>query len=76
MSSRSWAVVIFGVVLLLAGTVFALQGAGYVGGSSMTGNSFWVYAGGAVVVLGLVLILIAAAKGSRNPRAQASVPTK
>jgi hypothetical protein len=34
-----------GVLLAIAGTVFALQGFGVLGGSGMSGNGFWAGAG-------------------------------
>jgi hypothetical protein len=44
--------------LLLFGTVFALQGADVMKGSSvMSGNSTYIYVGAVLDVLGLVLIL-------------------
>lgn len=46
---------IFGLVLILAGIVFALQGRGMIGGSAMTGNSFWIYAGSGIAVLGIII---------------------
>jgi len=56
MSALKWALIIFGVLLLLAGITFALQGAyGLGGGSSMDNNPFWVYAGAATAVVGAIL---------------------
>ena len=49
---------IFGILLVLAGTVFALQGDGMIGGSSMTGVPFWVYAGSGLALFGLVLAIL------------------
>ena len=47
---------IVGVLFILFGTVFALQGNGNIGGSAMSGNSFWIYAGSGVVFVGLILV--------------------
>jgi signal peptidase I len=52
--------VIVGVLLTLAGTVFALQGFGVLGGSMMSGNNFWAAAGPVIAVVGLVLLALAA----------------
>jgi uncharacterized membrane protein len=60
--------VIFGILLILFGTVFALQGDGLIGGSAMTGNSFWIYAGSAIVVIGLILAALGFVLGSRTQR--------
>ncbi len=57
-----------GVVLLLAGVTFSLQGANYLGGSSMTGDPFWLYAGAVIAVIGVVLLVVAYFRNSRNPK--------
>jgi hypothetical protein len=44
-----------GIVLALAGTVFALQGFGVLGGSAMSGKSLWAAAGPVVAIAGLLL---------------------
>jgi hypothetical protein len=46
---------VLGVLVLLAGAVFAGQGLGYISGSVMTGDMKWFWIGGAMVVVGLVL---------------------
>jgi hypothetical protein len=48
---------VVGVLMLLAGTVFALQGFGVVGGSVMSGSSFWKVAGPIIAVAGLALLV-------------------
>jgi hypothetical protein len=47
-----------GVVMVVFGTLFTLQGLGYVGGSPMTGSSFWAIAGPVIAGLGVALLLI------------------
>ena len=54
---RGWLVLI-GTVLTVAGIVFALQGFGVVGGSSMSGNHFWAGAGPVIAVVGLILLAL------------------
>ena len=44
-----------GVLVVLAGAVFAGQGLGYIAGSAMTGDVKWFWIGSAMVVVGLVL---------------------
>lgn len=56
--------VVLGVVLLVIGTIFALQGLGYLGGSAMTGVTLWAVVGPIIAVVGLVLIVTSA----RRPR--------
>jgi hypothetical protein len=46
---------VVGVLILLAGAVFAGQGLGYIPGSVMTGDIHWFWIGSVMVVLGLVL---------------------
>jgi hypothetical protein len=47
--------IIIGVLVLLAGAVFAGQGLGYIPGSVMTGDMKWFWIGSAMVVVGLAL---------------------
>ena len=53
-----------GVVITIAGVVFALQGLGYIGGSVMTGVTFWAVAGPLIALAGIVM----AAVGLRRRR--------
>jgi hypothetical protein len=47
---------IVGVVLLLIGALWTLQGANVLAGSVMSGQSQWLYIGIVLVVAGLVLL--------------------
>jgi hypothetical protein len=47
-----------GFLLMLAGVVFTLQGVGVLGGSVMSGVSFWAVAGPVIALAGLVLAVI------------------
>jgi hypothetical protein len=47
-----------GVLLTVAGVVWALQGLGYIGGSSMSGKSFWAIVGPLVAALGVSLLYV------------------
>ena len=59
MQGRGWGLVVVGVLLLLTGVVFALQGAGVLGGSPlMSGNQTYVYVGGLVAIVGLGSLLL------------------
>ena len=60
---------IIGILFILFGTVFALQGDGVIGGSVMTGNPFWIYAGSGVVVVGLLMAVAGFYLGSRSKNA-------
>ncbi|MET0789494.1 MAG: hypothetical protein ABWY33_09650 [Cellulomonas sp.] len=50
-------VIVLGVILLALGTVFTLQGLGYLGGSAMTGVTLWAIVGPIIAVVGLVLLV-------------------
>jgi hypothetical protein len=56
-------IVVGGVVALL-GLLFTLQGTNVIGGSGMSGNTFWAVAGPIIIVIGLVV----AATGARRRR--------
>jgi hypothetical protein len=47
--------------------VWALQGLGYVGGSSMTGSSFWAIVGPIVAAAGVSLLYVTV-RGSKARR--------
>ena len=46
-----------GALVLLVGAVFAGQGLGYIPGSIMTGDIKWFWIGGAMVVIGLAVLV-------------------
>ena len=49
---------VVGVLVLLAGAVFAGQGLGFIPGSYMSGDIKWFWIGGTMVVVGLVLAVV------------------
>jgi hypothetical protein len=48
-----WVIVVVGVLLILAGAVWTLQGLNYLGGSAMSGDKTWAVVGPLVAVVGL-----------------------
>jgi hypothetical protein len=56
--------VVLGVVLVVVGGVWALQGLGYLAGSPMTGVAAWAIIGPLVAGLGVALVVV----GARGPR--------
>jgi hypothetical protein len=62
---------IVGILFVFSGVVSALQGDGLVGGSPMTGNPFWIYAGSGIAIVGAVIALVGFILGSRS-----RIPTK
>jgi hypothetical protein len=55
---RSGILTAVGVVLTIAGVIWALQGFGVIGGSFMSGDSVWAIIGPIVAAVGLVLSVI------------------
>jgi hypothetical protein len=52
-----WGGRIIGVVLVVVGGLWTLQGVGVVGGSFMTGSTTWLVIGLVAVVIGLALLV-------------------
>jgi hypothetical protein len=50
---------VIGILLILAGGVFFLQGINVLPGSFMTGDPQWVINGGVMLVVGIGLIILA-----------------
>ncbi len=58
-----WWSVAAGVLLALAGGIWALQGAGVLGGSAMSGNATWTIIGIPVAAAGALLASLGVARG-------------
>ena len=59
-----WVVLVgVGVLVTLAGVVFTLQGVGVLGGSVMSGVTFWAIAGPVIALVGLAIAAIGARRG-------------
>jgi hypothetical protein len=56
-------VVVIGIVMVLLGALFTLQGLGYVGGSAMSGVDAWAIAGPAIAGLGVALVAVGIRSG-------------
>lgn len=57
---------VLAVLLVGMGVVWILQGINVLPGSFMTGHIEWAYRGGAAVLVGIVLFLIATRGGKRS----------
>ncbi|MEU8382718.1 hypothetical protein [Streptosporangium sp. NPDC048865] len=65
---RTWLPAGIGVLLVLAGGLWTLQGLGHVGGSFMSGAREWFWIGLATLAVGIVLVFVSARGRSRRPR--------
>jgi hypothetical protein len=50
--------VCIGVLVMLAGVIFTLQGVGVLGGSVMSGVTFWAVAGPVIALAGLAIAIL------------------
>ena len=55
-----WVFLVIGVLLVLTGIVWTLQGLDVLGGSAMSGVTLWAIIGPIVAVVGLVLAIMGA----------------
>ena len=55
-----WVFLVVGVLLVLTGILWTLQGLDVIGGSGMSGVTTWAVIGPIVAVIGLVLAVIGA----------------
>lgn len=53
-----------GILLLVFGVLFGLQGLGVVGGSAMSGTTLWAVLGPVIAIVGIVLLV----RSSRTTR--------
>jgi hypothetical protein len=60
------ALMVLGVLLVLMGAVFTLQGLGYLAGSAMTGVTLWAVVGPILVLVGLAVIVMSARNRRRG----------
>ena len=64
---KRWTFVIVGIVLVIAGVIFMLQGLDVFGGSGgMNGNKTWAVIGPIIAIVGLVLLVTGARTRSRT----------
>jgi len=55
---RVLVLVMGGLLVAVAGVVFTLQGVGLVGGSVMSGSTFWAVAGPLIAIAGLATTVV------------------
>lgn len=57
-----------GLLATIAGIIFALQGVGVIGGSFMSGTSFWAVLGPLIALAGVILAVLGVWLGRRARR--------
>jgi hypothetical protein len=62
-----WLLLGGGIVLILLGGLWTLQGVGILGGSAMTGQVFWAIVGMILLIVGIVLCALGVRRGSATP---------
>ncbi len=65
---KGWLAMALGLLLVVLGAVWALQGLGFVRGSVMTGVSAWAIAGPIVAFAGVILVVIGVRVRARAKR--------
>lgn len=61
------AMLVLGVVLVLLGLLWFLQGVDVLGGSAMSGNTVWAVVGPVVAVVGILLAVASRRRPARRP---------
>ncbi len=61
-----WALLVFGALLSLIGTVWILQGVDQLGGSFMSGQPLWAWVGIVTLIAGLGILYIGIRLGTRR----------
>ncbi|WP_414936924.1 hypothetical protein [Amycolatopsis sp. cmx-11-51] len=64
---KRWVTLTIGLVFLLVGGVWVLQGAGMLTGSFMTGQKLWFLIGLVAFLIGVVLVAVTARRSKRAP---------
>jgi len=75
MNTRKLVLEVVGVILILMGIVFSLQGANVIGGSAvMSGVTSYIYVGVVIAVIGLIVLVLGFRSGGAQKQAQAAHP--
>jgi uncharacterized membrane protein len=61
-----WVLLMVGIVLDVIGAVWLLQGVNILPGSFMTGQMFWAYTGGIVMIVGMAVTAFAMRRKSEH----------
>ncbi|MGW9631401.1 hypothetical protein ACWGST_11915 [Agromyces sp. NPDC055520] len=63
---RKPVLVAIGALVAIMGVVFTLQGVGLIGGSAMTGSTFWAILGPIIALLGVALVVVGLRSGPKG----------
>jgi hypothetical protein len=63
-----WVLIVLGVLLLVVGVIWALQGTNVLSYGQMAGHRRWIVIGGGLGIIGIVLIIL----GARIKRARSA----
>jgi len=63
-----WVLIVLGVLLLVVGVIWALQGTNVLSYGQMAGHKRWIVIGGGLGIIGIVLIIL----GARMKRARSA----
>ncbi|HET6534382.1 MAG TPA: hypothetical protein VFH03_27690 [Actinoplanes sp.] len=69
---RGWTLMVFGLLAVVLGGLWTLQGLDLVGGSVMSGVRLWSVIGPVVVLVGLILIVLGVRRRARFKHRQQS----
>ena len=61
-----WLFLVIGIVLVLIGLLWTLQGLNVLGGSVMSGSALWGTIGPIVLIVGVILIVVALVRRRRR----------
>lgn len=81
MAALKWILIVVGLLFVIFGTIFALQGANIIGGSAiMSGNSTYIYVEAALAIISVGLVVLGAVSSrskspSTSPPAGGAVPS-
>jgi hypothetical protein len=63
MDMRNALLIAVGLLAVIAGVIFALQGFGVLGGSVMSGSSLWAVLGPIIAIAGLIIAAVGLRRG-------------
>jgi predicted tellurium resistance membrane protein TerC len=66
MKAQRWISLVAGVILLLIGILWTLQGSNVITGSGMSGQKLWFLIGLVAAVVGIVLLVTGARRSSKK----------